>query len=110
MKTRVFQIYVVINVIFVTISTAQNYRIQNAIGVYGGLTQFNIDTDKIIAMHPIVKPIIDIHPVKRLGPEPLPPIINLFAIFNEKFIRTLMPLMVQFFQPSKRAIMMQECK
>jgi len=32
MKTIVFQIYVVINVLFVTISTAQNYRIQNAIG------------------------------------------------------------------------------
>ncbi len=37
MKTRVFQIYVVINVLFVTISTAQNYRIENAIGVYGGV-------------------------------------------------------------------------
>lgn len=49
MKTKVFQIYVVINVLFVTISTAQNYRIQNAIGVYGGLTQFNIDTDNFVA-------------------------------------------------------------
>ncbi|WP_375235265.1 hypothetical protein [Winogradskyella sp.] len=48
MKTRVFQIYVVINVLFVTISTAQNYRIENAIGVYGGLTQFNIDTDNFV--------------------------------------------------------------
>jgi len=48
MKTIVFQIYVVINVLFVTISTAQNYRIQNAIGVYGGLTQFNIDTDNFV--------------------------------------------------------------
>ena len=48
MKTRVFRIYVVINVLFVTISTAQNYRIQNSIGVYRGLTQFNIDTDNFV--------------------------------------------------------------
>lgn len=33
--------------LFVTNSTGQNYRIQNSIGVYGGLTQFNIDTDDL---------------------------------------------------------------
>ena len=52
---------------------------------------FNIDIDIIIAILPTVNPIIDIHPVKRLGPEPLPPNINLFAILSGKFIRTSKP-------------------
>jgi len=30
--------------LFVTISNAQRYRIQNGIGIYGGLTQFDINT------------------------------------------------------------------
>lgn len=33
--------------LFVTVSNSQNYRIQNSIGVYGGLTQYNIDTDNL---------------------------------------------------------------
>ena len=48
MKIKSFQIFVALSVLFVTISTAQNYRIQNGIGVYGGLTQFNIDTDNFV--------------------------------------------------------------
>ena len=48
MKTKSSQIVVAISLLFVTICTAQNYRIQNGIGVYGGLTQFNIDTDNFV--------------------------------------------------------------
>ena len=45
MKIKSLQTFVVLSLLFVTISSAQNYRIQNGIGVYGGLTQFDIDTD-----------------------------------------------------------------
>ena len=44
-KTKSFQIFVATSLLFVTICTAQNYRIQNGIGVYSGLKQFDIDTD-----------------------------------------------------------------
>lgn len=46
MNIKSHQILVVISLFFVTIMSAQtNYRIQNGIGVYGGLTTFNINTD-----------------------------------------------------------------
>lgn len=45
MKIKSFQMFVALSVLYVTVSAAQNYRIQNGIGVYGGLTQFDIDTD-----------------------------------------------------------------
>ena len=38
----------VISFIFVTLSSSQNYRIQNGIGIYGGLTSFNINTDNFV--------------------------------------------------------------
>lgn len=48
MKTfKKYYLLVVFIGLFVTNSTGQNYRIQNSIGVYGGLTQFNIDTDDL---------------------------------------------------------------
>lgn len=47
MKIKSLQILVALSVLFVTISTAQNYRIQNGIGVYGGITQFDINTDNL---------------------------------------------------------------
>jgi len=48
MKTfNKYYLLVVFTALFVTISYGQNYRIQNSIGVYGGLTQFDIDTDNL---------------------------------------------------------------
>ncbi|WP_299115641.1 hypothetical protein [uncultured Winogradskyella sp.] len=40
-------LFVAISVLFVTVCISQNYRIQNGIGVFGGVTQFNIDTDNL---------------------------------------------------------------
>ena len=41
-------LFVAISILFVTVSTSQNYRIQNGIGVFGGVTRFNIDTDDLV--------------------------------------------------------------
>ena len=45
MKNKTVYTLVVLLVAFVTVSNSQNYRIQNTIGVYGGLTTFDIKTD-----------------------------------------------------------------
>lgn len=47
MKIKALQVLVVISLLFVKSISAQNYRIQNGIGVYGGLTTFDIDTDDL---------------------------------------------------------------
>lgn len=43
-KTKLF-LFVVISICFVSLNFAQNYRIQNGIGLQGGITQFDILTD-----------------------------------------------------------------
>ena len=48
MTSKPLNLLVVVLLAFVTFSSAQNYRIQNGIGVYGGLTNFNIQTDNFV--------------------------------------------------------------
>lgn len=43
-KTKLF-LFIVISICFVSLNFAQNYRIQNGIGLQGGITQFDILTD-----------------------------------------------------------------
>ncbi|WP_411766149.1 hypothetical protein [Winogradskyella sp. A3E31] len=45
MKNKSYILLVALTLSFVTVSFAQRYRIQNTIGVYGGLTTFDIKTD-----------------------------------------------------------------
>lgn len=43
------KLILVFSIAIITISSAQtNYRIQNGIGIYGGLTNFNINTDNFV--------------------------------------------------------------
>ena len=69
---------------------------------------FRTDTERIIAMHPIAKPIMAIQPLRRLGPAPFPPSMNRRAIKIAKFIRTLMRLLVQCAQPGPLAKSLQK--
>jgi hypothetical protein len=48
MKNKSTHILVAFLLLFVTFSEAQRYRIQNGIGVFGGITQFDIDTDNFV--------------------------------------------------------------
>lgn len=48
MKVKSLQILVITSLLFVTVATSQtNYRIQNGIGIYSGVSQFDIDTDQL---------------------------------------------------------------
>lgn len=44
MNFKASLVLVAINLIFVTTTTAQRYRVQNGLGFYGGLTNYNIET------------------------------------------------------------------
>lgn len=49
MFTKKIKLILVFSIAIITISSAQtNYRIQNGIGIYGGLTNFNINTDNFV--------------------------------------------------------------
>jgi len=48
MKFKAAPILVVICTLFVTLSNAQRYRIQNGIGLYGGLSKYDIKTSDFI--------------------------------------------------------------
>ena len=48
MKNKSNYLLVAFTLLFVTLSSAQAYRIQNGLGIYGGLTKFDIDTDNFV--------------------------------------------------------------
>ncbi|RNC88146.1 MAG: hypothetical protein ED556_02885 [Winogradskyella sp.] len=48
MRTKTPILLVATILLFVTFSQAQRYRIQNGIGIYGGLTQYDLNTDDLI--------------------------------------------------------------
>ena len=48
MKNKTTNLLVVLMLLFVTLSNAQRYRIQNGIGIYGGITQFDFNTDDFV--------------------------------------------------------------
>ena len=45
MKIKTLNVLVLFLPLFVTVLQAQKYRIQNKIGIYGGITQYDIDTN-----------------------------------------------------------------
>lgn len=48
MKVKLVQFLIAFLFIFVSELNAQSYRIQNGIGLYGGLTSFNVSTDDLV--------------------------------------------------------------